>query len=78
MADKEKELPNVEVLREHLLKGEKVRVGDVLAKTDYDPKGEKAHWGALCNTKPAKLKETGAPVGKAKKAGAKGAAAPGA
>lgn len=77
MADKKKDLPNVKVLRDHMLKGKKVYKGDVLAKTDYDRPGERANWGALVNTKPAKLEETDAPVGKAKKSGDK-SAAPGA
>lgn len=52
---------NLKTLVEFRKKGEKVKVGEVIAKSSFPTKGE---WLNLVNMKPPRLEETDEPVGK--------------
>lgn len=70
----EKELKNLEVLVPFRIKGKSVAKGEVIAKTEFNNKGD---WQNLVHMTPPRAKETDAKVGKPaaadekKKAGAK-------
>jgi len=61
MADKEKK--NVKALQQIMLKGRKVVVGEVVAKSDFPAKQD---WQNLLNMPKPRLEETDEPVGKPK------------
>lgn len=67
MSDKhdDKAKRNLKALREFRLKGEPIKVGQVIPKADFAKKGD---WQNLCNMTPAKLEETDEQVGKPKAA----------
>lgn len=73
MAD-EKKLDNIECLIEFRLKGKAIAVGEVIPKTAF---GHRSEWNNLANMTPARVKETGAAVGKPKKSAKKDADLPG-
>lgn len=54
---------NIKSLIEFRLKGEAVKVGDVVAKSDFPTKGD---WQNLCHMTPPRAEETADAVGKAK------------
>lgn len=54
------EKKNLEVLRSIMLKGDMVKKGTVLAKSDFDNKSD---WQNLCHMESAGLAETDKPVG---------------
>lgn len=56
-------MKNVKALRQFLLNGEVVVVGEVVSKSRFENAGE---WQNLVNMKPAKLVETDEAVGKPK------------
>ena len=58
-------MKNVKALRQFLLNGTVVVVGEVVSKSSFENSGE---WQNLVNVKPAKLVETDEPVGKPKAA----------
>lgn len=54
---------NIRALRQFLLNGEPVVVGEVVPKSAFETSGD---WQNLCHMKPARAEETSDPVGKPK------------
>lgn len=52
---------NIKVLRQFLLNGNPVVVGEVVPKSAFESAGD---WQNLCNMKPARAEETNEKVGK--------------